>query len=219
MQGAEFKSSMTVASMFNSISEAARTTSLIEWIAIITALIYVVLATRENKWCWSFGIISAALYIYINFIIKLYLDAWLSLYYCLVGIYGWYAWIKQFPRRDETETRSHSSLRNITLKQLGISILVGIAGTFILGILSDRFTDSPLPYFDAALTSFSLVATFLTTQKILENWIFWVVIDAAYVIIYWNRTLPFTAVLFLIYTFIAAYGYFKWKKELNRSAA
>jgi nicotinamide mononucleotide transporter len=210
---------MNIASVLSTIFEAARSTSFIEWIAIVTALIYVVLATRENKWCWSFGIISAALYIYINFGIKLYLDAWLSLYYCLVGIYGWYAWIKQFPKREESEKKSASSLRNITLMQLGIAILAGIAGTFILGILSDRFTDSPLPYFDAALTSFSLVATFLTTQKILENWIFWVVIDAAYVLIYWNRLLPFTAVLFLIYTFVAAYGYFKWKKELNQSAA
>lgn len=205
---------MTAESAINAFFEAAKSTSAIEWIAITAALAYVVFAARESVWCWSFGIISSGLYIAINFSVKLYLDAWLSLYYCVIGIYGWYAWVKMFPKKN-----SSRSLRHISLKTFSISVIVGIAGTFLLGYLSDAYTDSPLPYFDAALTSFSLVATFLTTQKIIENWIFWVVIDAAYIIIYWNRSLPFTAILFLVYTFIAAYGYFKWRKKLNAFAA
>lgn len=205
---------MTGGSMIAAIAEVAKSTTAIEWIAIITALAYVVLAARENSWCWIFGIISAALYVSINFSVKLYLDAWLSLYYCVIGIYGWYVWEKKIPKKSHGRSVTYISLRKFC-----ISTIVGIAGTFFLGFISDRFTDSPLPYFDAALTSFSLVATFLTTQKILENWIFWVVIDAAYIIIYWNRSLPFTAILFLVYTFIAAYGYFKWKKKLTSFTA
>ncbi|MDQ3108639.1 MAG: nicotinamide riboside transporter PnuC [Bacteroidota bacterium] len=188
--------------------------SAIEWFAIITALIYVILAAKESAWCWLFGIISAGLYIYINFVAKLYLDSWLSFYYCVIGIYGWYVWVKKIPEKNSGRSVSYISLRVFC-----ISLAAGLGGTFLLGYLSDRFTDSPLPYFDAALTSFSLVATFLTTQKILENWLFWVVIDAAYIFIYWNRSLPFTAALFLIYTFIAAYGYFKWRKKLKAFAA
>jgi nicotinamide mononucleotide transporter len=214
MQGAEFKNSMKTESLMDAFLGAVKATSAIEWIAILAALIYVVLATKENAWCWSFGIISAGFYIYINFVAKLYLDAWLSLYYCVIGVYGWYVWIKKIPQKDNGR-----SLKNISGSELLISIAAGAAGTFLLGYLSDSFTDSPLPYFDAALTSFSLVATFLTTQKILENWLFWVVIDAAYIIIYWNRSLPFTAILFLVYTFIAAYGYFKWRKKLKVLAA
>jgi nicotinamide mononucleotide transporter len=205
---------MKTGSLTDVFLDAVKATTAIEWIAILTALLYVVLATRENVLCWLFGIISSGLYIYINFVAKLYLDAWLSLYYCLIGIYGWYVWVKKIP-----EKQNGRSLTTISMRELAFSIVAGVAGTFLLGILSDRFTDSPLPYFDAALTSFSLVATFLTTQKILENWLFWVAIDAAYIIIYWNRALPFTAVLFLIYTFIAAYGYFKWRKKLKASAA
>jgi nicotinamide mononucleotide transporter len=213
MQNAEFKNSMKTGSLIDIFFDAVKVTPAIEWIAILTALLYVVLATKENAWCWVFGILSAGLYIYINFVAKLYLDAWLSLYYCVIGIYGWYVWVKKIPQMNSR------SLKNISARELLLSIVAGVAGTFLLGFLSDRFTDSPLPYFDAALTSFSLVATFLTTQKILENWLFWVVIDAAYIIIYWNRSLPFTAVLFLIYTFIAAYGYFKWRKKLKALAA
>lgn len=189
-------------------------TSLLEWLAIVTALIYVVLAAMENVWCWIFGIVSAGIYIYLNFSIKLYLDAWLSLYYVLIGFYGWYAWIK-----GKTNKNSGSVLHQITLVGLAISILVGLVGTFVLGKLSSSFTDSPVPYFDAALTSFSLVATYLTTRKVLENWIFWIIIDAAYVLIYWMRALPSTSLLFLIYTFIAIYGFYKWRKTLKISIA
>lgn len=205
---------MTGQDAVDNLLQAVRATSIIEWLAIFTALVYVVLAARENSWCWLFGIISAGLYISINYSIKLYLDAWLSVYYCAIGIYGWYVWVKKIPQKNHGR-----SLKHISLSQFCISVVAGVAGTFLLGYLSDHFTDSPLPYFDAALTSFSLMATFLTTQKILENWIFWVVIDAAYIVIYWNRSLPFTAILFLIYTFAAAYGYNKWRKKLSASAA
>lgn len=205
---------MNADSVFQVILGAIGKTTALEWAAIITALIYVVLAARENSWCWIFGIISAGIYVWINYSIRLYLDAWLSVYYCIIGIYGWYAWIKKIPAKNETR-----SLRKMNMKEFYVSVVAGTIAAFILGGLSDKYTDSPLPYYDAALTSFSLVATFLTTQKILENWLFWVVIDAAYVIIYWQRLLPFTAILFLIYTFIAAYGYFKWRKKLLTSAA
>src|ERR1041385_6989269 len=178
---------MNLDSFFSAISDAIVHTTIWEWIAIITALIYVVLAARESSWCWSFGIVSAGIYVWINYSIKLYLDTWLSVYYCVIGIYGWYVWIKKIPAKNETR-----SLRKITVKEIVVSCIIGIAATLILGWMSHRYTDSPLPYYDAALTSFSLVATFLTTQKILENWLAWVVIDAAYVIIYWQRALPFT---------------------------
>ena len=201
---------MTLNTFFQNVIHAAATTSITEWVAIITALVYVALAAKENVWCWLFGIISAGIYIYLNFKIQLYLDAWLSLYYVVIGIYGWYAWVK-----GKTDKHAGSVLHRITIGVLGISLLVGIVSTLILGKLSDIYTDSPVPYFDAALTSFSLVATYLTTRKILENWIFWIVIDAAYVIIYINRGLPSTAVLNLIYTFVSVYGFIKWRKHLK----
>jgi nicotinamide mononucleotide transporter len=205
---------MSSSSFFENFVHAAAATSVTEWIAIGTALVYVVLAAKENVWCWIFGIVSAGIYIYLNFSIQLYLDAWLSLYYVLVGIYGWYAWAK-----GKTDKAAGSILHRIRIKELGISLLAAIAGTIVLGKLSDVYTDSPVPYFDAALTSFSLVATYLTTQKALENWIFWIVIDAAYVLIYVMRGLPSTAALNLIYTFIAVYGFMKWSKNLKSFTA
>ncbi len=205
---------MILENFSETILQAAKSTSVMEWIAIITALLYVILAAKENVWCWFFGIISAAIYILINYKAKLYLDSWLSLYYVLIGIYGWYVWIK-----GATNKNSGSVLHHLKISGLAIALLVGITGTFILGKIAHDHTDSPVPYFDAALTSFSLVATYLTTRKILKNWIFWIVIDAAYVIIYWMRELPSTSILNLIYTFIAIYGFIKWRKALKSSAA
>jgi nicotinamide mononucleotide transporter len=205
---------MNSSNFFETLWQAAATTSIWEWLAIITALIYVVLAAKENAWCWSFGIISSGLYIWLNYSIRLYLDSWLSVYYCVIGIYGWYVWI-----RGRTDKSSGAVLHRIKNSTLFISIFIGITATLILGKISSLYTDSPVPYFDAALTSFSLVATWMTARKILENWIFWIVIDAAYVIIYWMRALPSTSILFLIYTFIAVYGFIKWRKNLKEFTA
>ncbi|HET6992168.1 MAG TPA: nicotinamide riboside transporter PnuC [Bacteroidia bacterium] len=205
---------MSLSDFSANIIQSIRSTSVVEAIAIITALVYVVLATLENSWCWIFGIVSAALYIKINYDAKIYLESWLSLYYVVIGIYGWYVWIIGKTKKD-----SGAVLHRIKTFHLILSIATGIAGTIILGMLSDRFTDSPIPYFDGALASFSLVATFLTTRKILENWIFWIIIDAAYVIIYIMRSLPSTSILFLIYTFIAVFGFIKWRKNLKASIA
>lgn len=189
-------------------------TTVPEWIAIVTALAYVILAARENSWAWPFGIISSAIYVWYNFHLKLYNDAWLSVYYCFVGIYGWYAWI-----RGAAKQENGAQLHQISLRQLLIVLGVGAVISVALGFVTRAFTDSPLPFFDATLTAFSLVATWMTARKTLENWIFWVIIDAAYVVLYFLRNSPATAILFFVYTIIAAYGYFKWKKRLHPSAA
>ena len=202
---------MSVGDLLDEITNSLQHTSIREGVAIATAIFYVVLATRENYWCWIFGIVSSIIYIKINFDAKLYLEAWLCLYYVLIGFYGWYSWKKK--------ENGIVILTKLNFKQFIMAVGIGCTATFILGTLCKQYSGSPLPYFDGALASFSLVATFLTSQKILENWIFWVVINLGYVTIYLLRALPATAILFMIYTLIAIYGYLKWKKNLNKFVA
>jgi nicotinamide mononucleotide transporter len=204
---------MSPDSFFTAIANAVAGTTVPEWIAIVTALIYVVLAAKENSWCWIFGIVSAGIYTWFNFSLGLPMDAWLSVYYCIVGIYGWYAWVA---KKNNTNNAS-VLLHRMDLKNFLFALAAGTAGTFALAQVSIHFTKSPVPYFDAALTSFSLVATWMTARKILENWLFWIVIDAAYIVLYAIRHAPSTATLFFIYTIIAIFGFLKWRKKLVTS--
>lgn len=201
-------------SLIDSFTEAVRSTTAIEWAGLVTALVYVVLAAKENVLCWPFGVASSAIYTWFNFHLKLPLDGWLNVYYCAVGLYGWYAWV-----RGKQAQKDGAVLHRASGLALLFSLLAGAAAVPLLGYLSHRFTQSPLPYFDAALTSFSLVATWMTARKMLENWLVWVVVDAAYIVIYFMRSAPMTAALFFIYTIIAAYGYFEWRKRIRTSNA
>ncbi|TND01835.1 MAG: nicotinamide mononucleotide transporter [Bacteroidetes bacterium] len=198
---------------FHFFLKAVGQTTIPEWMAIVSALLYVILAARENPWCWLFGIISSAIYVWFNFTLRLYIDAGLSLYYCLIGIYGWYYWIRGGNNKKE------APVLQAPAKTILLSLAVGAAVSVLLGWLSQEFTDSPVPYSDATLSAFSLVATWMTARKFLENWIFWVLIDAGYVWLYVNRSAPMTAMLFLIYVIIAGWAYFKWRKRCRTSNA
>lgn len=201
-------------SLLQQLQTALTTTTITEWAAIATGLLYVILAAKQQPLCWPAGIISSALYIGINYKAALYLDAWLQVYYCGVGLYGWWLW-----KRRGTANQKALHISKTPMNLWIILLLTGGAASVGLGALSDQFTDSPVPYFDATLTAFSLVATWMTARKLLENWVLWIAADAAYVVLYQQRGLPFTALLFLIFTFTAIAGYLTWRKHYRNSNA
>lgn len=51
----------------------------------------------------------------------------------------------------------------------------------------------------------------MLAQKILENWLYWVVIDAVSIYIYIEKAFYLTAALFCLYTVLAVLGFFQWK--------
>ena len=84
-----------------------------------------------------------------------------------------------------------------------------------MGYLFSVYTDQANPYVDASTTVFSLVATFMVTKKVLENWVYWIIIDAVSVYLYFSRDLHLTAVLFVIFTLLAITGYVSWNKTMK----
>lgn len=94
-----------------------------------------------------------------------------------------------------------------------ILILLVFALTIVSGYFLKNYADSSLPYLDAFTTSASIVATWMLARKMLENWLFWIVIDMVSMFMYIYKELYATAALFLVYTVIAYFGYLKWKKD------
>jgi nicotinamide mononucleotide transporter len=178
----------------------------LEYTAVVFGVIYVLLAARSFVWCWPAGIISSIIYVYLNIGWQLYYDSGLQFFYVLAGIYGWVMW----SRKSQVELLSISSIS--VRKQL----LFIIAGTFVsvmLGFITFSFLNSYITFFDAAVTVFSLVATYLTAKKYLESWLWWIVIDIAAICLYFIKDANATSFLYLFFTLAAFYGYFNWKKQ------
>ncbi|MDX1666923.1 MAG: nicotinamide riboside transporter PnuC, partial [Saprospiraceae bacterium] len=163
-------------------------------------------AARENIWCWFFGLLNAVLSIYLFFLAKLYAESVLYFYYVLASVYGWYAW--QYERRNQKPLHIITWPWHYHL----LTILAGTMLSLLLAWVLWEYTDAQLPIIDAHTTIFSFIATFLVTRKVLENWIYWIVIDAVSVGLYWSRDLYLYALLMFAYTFIAIWGYGQWKK-------
>lgn len=185
----------------------------IEYMAVAFGVIYVLLASRSNVWCWLMGIISSALYIYINVTHQLFQDAILQTYYVVAGFYGWWLWKSpsQPPLQGGVNTVSINSL---SLQQ---NLKLIFFGALLVPVFGFAFTKlgSSLSYFDSAVTIFSFIATWMTAKKILENWLYWIVIDLVAAVMYFIKGLNATSWLYIFFCIIAVYGYFEWRKKIS----
>jgi nicotinamide mononucleotide transporter len=188
-----------------------------ELIAVITGFLYVIYTIRENKLLWLFGIVSSGLYVWIFYQSGIYAYALLYIYYVLIGFYGWYNW-----SRKQTDPEKHTI--NLPVKRATLGYLwacLSITGVLVFPIyyLLKEFTSSDMALADAILTSGGMVATWMLTQKLIEQWLFWIVIDLLSMGVMIYKALYPSALLFLIYTLLAIKGFVEWKKELKTQTA
>jgi nicotinamide mononucleotide transporter len=83
----------------------------------------------------------------------------------------------------------------------------------IIGFILWKYTDSTIPYQDAFTAAGGMVATWMLARKILEQWLFWIVIDLMSVVLYVWQGLYATTILFVVYIVMANVGYRQWKKS------
>ncbi len=198
-------------SFMQQLNAALAAMSWIEIWAVITGLIYVVLAAQEKIACWFFGIISSVLSIYLFYEGKLYAESMLYFYYVLAGIYGWYAWTRQSLGQAGTGKKDSLAIHTWSIKQHGKAIILGVFFIILLSFVLRRFTDAQLPVIDASTTIFSFIATYMVTRKVLENWLYWIIIDIVTTGMYFYREYYLYALLMIVYTVIAVIGYMRWK--------
>lgn len=181
----------------------------IELIAATLALAYLVLAIREHRACFIAATLSCGLYVWVFAVAALYMEAVLQLFYIAMAVYGWFAWgrdnsAEQLPIQRWPMRRHLSTLA-------AILILSGISG-----YLLDRNTDAALPWADSFTTIAALFTTWMVVRKVLENWIYWIVIDAVSIVLYLERDLNLTAGLFGGYVLLAAAGFASWLQHYRR---
>lgn len=187
-------------------------TSFWEWLAVILALAYLVLAIKESLWCWPAAFFSTAIYGVLFFDVNLYMESSLNLYYLLMAVYGWNQWRTTGPNRNKKTIVEWSLVKHIYW------ILLLTFVVFLSAYLLSKFTDQDLPLLDSFTTWFAVFTTYLVAKKVLENWLYWIVIDAASIYLFLSKGFALTSVLFAIYIVLAFYGWLTWKRAYELQA-
>jgi len=184
-----------------------------EVLAVVLAVAYLVLAIRQNIWCWAAAAVSTVLYLFIMYQSRLYMESLLQLFYLAMAVYGWYSWRR--PQDGNGELRVTTWPLRLHLFAIG-SVLVLV---YISGDLLARYSDAALPHLDSFTTWGAVVATFMVARKVLENSLYWFVIDAVSIGLYLSRDLFFTAALFGAYLVMIVIGYRSWRASMLEPAA
>ena len=180
-----------------------------EMVAVFLSVTYLLLAIKQNLWCWVAAFISTLIYTVLFFDASLLMDSALNIFYLVMAIYGWYSWKygNGINKNEELEITSYGLNKN--LKIIGVLIIVSL----ILGYIMANYTSADFAYLDTFTTVFAVFTTYTLTKKVLENWLYWIVIDSVSIYIYINKGFYLTAVLFAFYTVLAFIAYNNWKKE------
>ncbi|MDE0763402.1 MAG: nicotinamide riboside transporter PnuC [Cellvibrionales bacterium] len=178
----------------------------LETLAMLLAIAYLLLAMRENSLCWYCAFVSTALYVWIFGDVNLYMESALNVYYMAMALYGWYQW-----QRGGDEGRG-VAIGRWSLRQHLATFGAVLIASAISGYSLSAYTDSRLPYLDSLTTWASVATTLMVARKVLENWLYWLVINSVSIYLYIDRELYQTAGLFVLYLVLSVLGYRRWRE-------
>ena len=181
----------------------------LETLAVFLGIGYLLLAMRESSLCWYCAFFSTALYVWIFGDVSLYMESALNVYYMAMAIYGWLQW-----QRGGAD-KSGVKIIRWTSKQHILGVVIILAASVTSGYLLSSNTAAKLPYLDSFTTWGSVFTTIMVAQKVLENWLYWIVINSVSIYLYIDRGLDQTAAMFFLYLGLATVGFLMWKKAYD----
>jgi nicotinamide mononucleotide transporter len=185
----------------------------LEPVAVATGIISVYLSVKQKIWSWPTALVNVALYFVVFREQKLYADMGLQVIYFVLSLYGWYEWLYGGENRTELRVSRADPRMAITLTAIAV---VGVA---VLGTLFARFTDASLPYVDSATATTSLVAQWMMTRKVLENWAVWIAVDVVYIGMFIYKHLYLTSGLYAGFFVLAVMGHLQWLRSFKAQHA
>jgi len=199
-------------SVVEALWSGVREISAAEWVAVAFALGYVVLAIRQNALCWASSIVSSGIFLVLFARQGLLMQACLQAFYIAMGFYGGWAWRRGGEGAKPELPVSRWPLR-WHLAALAVICVVSAANGRIMAGESGGL----VPYVDALTAWTSFFGTVLLARKVLENWLYWIVIDLVSAGLYFSQDLHATAVLFVVYSAMATRGYRQWHADWRRA--
>lgn len=181
--------------------------------AALMGVAYILLASKASQWCWLFAFCSTLVYTVLFWNDQLPMQALLNFYYMGMAVYGFWLWRTHGTQTDTLPIRRWPWLWH------GAFILTGVVISTLLSVYLQRSGQSQSPLLDAYTTVFSVMNTMLIARKVLENWLYWAVIDGAATLLYVQTAYYATAALFVLNTVLAIAGFISWVKIYGQQQA
>jgi nicotinamide mononucleotide transporter len=210
---------------YQGVLAAAQAMSIWEVVAVILGIAYLVLAMRQNILCWYAAFGSTAIFSWLFWDVSLVMESGLNVYYLLMAVYGWWVWQGKAKSEQSSNSLADNKLAStVAIKTWSLSRHGLIIGGVVLISLAtgyglEKNTSAALPYLDSFTTWGAVITTYMVAQKVLENWLYWLVIDTVAIYLYIDRELYLTALLMAVYVVLAVLGYFIWLKEYRQQEA
>ena len=194
--------------------------SYLEFFAVLTGIISIILSAKANIWSWPAGIVNVFLSAFFYYQIQLYPDMFLMVFFFVTNILGWWRWAN--PKPEEEDKKKELKVSFMPQGQFLVWLAVGIAGTILVGTLASQLHNwfpllfnlpSAYPFVDSFILVMSVITTFLMIQKRIECWIIWLLIDVVATYLYFLKGAKFFGVEYFVFTIIAAFALWNWIKE------
>lgn len=196
---------------YEGIVAAAQAMSIWEVVAVILGIAYLVLAMRQSILCWYAAFGSTAIFSWLFWDVSLVMESGLNVYYLIMAIYGWSVW-----RGNKEKSETNVAIKTWSLSRHGLIIAGVILMSLATGYGLEKNTSAALPYLDSFTTWGAVITTYMVAQKVLENWLYWLVIDTVAIYLFIDRELYLTALLMIVYVVLATLGWFMWLKEYRQ---
>jgi nicotinamide mononucleotide transporter len=200
-----------VDAFYEGIVAAAQAMSIWEVVAVILGIAYLVLAMRQSILCWYAAFGSTAIFSWLFWDVSLVMESGLNVYYLIMAIYGWSVW-----RGNKEKSETNVAIKTWSLSRHGLIIAGVILMSLATGYGLEKNTSAALPYLDSFTTWGAVITTYMVAQKVLENWLYWLVIDTVAIYLFIDRELYLTALLMIVYVVLATIGWFMWLKEYRQ---
>jgi nicotinamide mononucleotide transporter len=182
---------------------------LLQIVGTLLGLLYLWLEYKANIWVWIVGAIMPMVHGMLYLQSGIYADAAMQLYYVAAGIYGLFVWLRGEKRSEKRIDIQHTPKKWI-FSLVAVYVVLHISLYFLL----TEFTDSRVPLFDSMSTALSIVAMWMLSRKLVEQWLVWLVVDMISVGLYLYKGIPITAMLYMLYCALAVAGYMRWRKQV-----
>ncbi len=185
--------------------------SLWELAAVALSVGYIFFAARASIWCWPCAFLSTGIFSVLFFDVNLLQEAALNVYYLIIALYGWWAWRKGgvTDSGKDTELPISSWGWHKQIPFIAITLIVGL----LSGYFSKHYLNADMPYLNGLSSWFAVFSTYLVARKVIENWIYWMLINPVSMYMFFQKELYVTCLLMLLYFVMSIYGLLEWRRQ------